>query len=69
MDSCKRKNKPLLTLTERKTSKEIIGKIDAKASEAVTTITPTFLAAKKKYSTFSNLTWKFIKGAFLCKHI
>ena len=36
MGCCKRKYEALLTLTERKTRKEIIVKIDAKASEAVT---------------------------------
>lgn len=36
MGCYKRKYEALLTLTERKTRKEIIVKIDAKASEAVT---------------------------------
>ena len=69
MDSFKRKSKAILILTEQKIRQKTLGKIDAKASEAVTTITHPFLAAKKKDSTFSNLTWKFIKGVFLCKNI
>jgi len=67
MGSCKRKNEEILTLTERKTRKEIIVKIDSNASEAVKTIT----YAEKWCNQLSRqvATWKFIKGAFLCKNI